>query len=342
MDLSYAYANSRIKAMKSKLLDANTIREMMDVGTIEEVIEILEESPYKKAFVDCSTRYKGLTLVSKALHQDGVEMRRTIMKFLPREALPMYRTDMREWAIRDIKHVVSEKALGREQPAMEEMMLIDKGEAPLLRAMIEANGAEGAIAVLERSKYAPALAPAREEYAKTKDFRVLLDALDRSYYAELAKLAKSTKDLQARTIIELRISFGNTMTILRMKRDGLSDEATSAKLLPGGKAAWERRLLDCKDYASCVAAVRDRHGVDEKIAAKALEGKLSVLEVELDRKRMESILRASRISMLSFGAILGFIYLKNAEVDSIRKIAYGTVFGLKDEMKGMIFAVGGA
>ncbi|VVB68535.1 V-type ATP synthase subunit C [Candidatus Norongarragalina meridionalis] len=340
MDLSYAYANARIKAMKSKLLDANTVREMMDVGTIEEVIEILEESPYKKAFVDCSTRYKGLTLVAKALHQDGVEMRRTIMKFMPQAGVPMYRTDMREWAIRDIKHVVSEKAIGRE-PSLDDLMLIDDAEAPLLRAMIAANGAEGAIAVLERSGYAPAIASAKEEYAKRKDFRVLLDALDRSYYAEIAALAKSTDDVQAKAIIESRIASVNVMTVLRMKRDGLQNEAISANLLPGGNASFERRLMDAKDYAACVAVVREKYGIDEKIAAKALDGKLSALEVELDRRRMGKILKESRISMLSFGAILGFIYLKNTEVDNIRKIAYGTVFGLKDEMREMVFAVGG-
>ena len=341
MDLSYAYANARIKAMKSKLLDANTIREMMDVGTIEEVIEILEESPYKKAFVDCSTKYKGLTLVAKALHQDGVEMRRTIMKFLPQSGLPMYRADMREWAIQDIKHIVSEKATGGE-PTMDELMLIDEAEAPLMRAMIAANGAEGAIAVLERSEYSPAIAPARDEYAKTRDFRVLLDALDRSYYAEISELAKKTDDQQAKAIIGSRIASVNVMTVLRMKRDGLHNEAIAANLLPGGNASFERRLMDAKDYASCIAVVREKYGIDEKVAATALGGKLSALEVELDRKRMEKILKESRISMLSFGAILGFVYLKNAEVDAIRKIAYGTVFGLKEEMKGMIFAVGGS
>ncbi|MBI5635569.1 V-type ATPase subunit, partial [Candidatus Micrarchaeota archaeon] len=57
VDSSFGYANARIKAMKAKLFDVDKMRELSAVKTLPEVIELLEESVYKKEFVDASVKH---------------------------------------------------------------------------------------------------------------------------------------------------------------------------------------------------------------------------------------------------------------------------------------------
>ena len=68
MDLSYCYANARVKGMKSKLFSESKLRELLDVKSIAELVELLEESgSYREAFVSASTKYTGMELIARAL-----------------------------------------------------------------------------------------------------------------------------------------------------------------------------------------------------------------------------------------------------------------------------------
>src|SRR3989338_6307858 len=100
VDLSYGYANARVKGMHSNLLDKDRMREIADVASLNQFIELMEENPnYKKYFVSASTKYSGLELVKRALDDSLAESLQKVFNFVPEKAKPTLLAVMMQWEV---------------------------------------------------------------------------------------------------------------------------------------------------------------------------------------------------------------------------------------------------
>ncbi|MFH0836161.1 MAG: V-type ATPase subunit [Candidatus Micrarchaeota archaeon] len=334
----YGYANARVKALKTKLLDSARTRQLQDLGSVDQLVALLEETNYKQEMVKASADFKGIRLVSEALHANLVASLQSVYSWLPPEGREAYEVVLNEFEVSDLKKVLTSKAENRELNASE---LANVFESKVVAKALAARDLKQSIDVIKNTPgYEKAFS---EEWVKqairSGDYRPLLIALDNNYFKRLAALSVDTDSAQLTSVIDARLDFKNTMLVLRMLRDGLPLAEIEKRLLPSKRKYWVKKLLACKDYADAVELSAKKYGVgEEELKAAVNEKKLSAFEIAVETGMVSRVLRASRLSVMDFGTILGFVYLKSVEVENIRKIAYGIHFGLKDELKKSIIA----
>ena len=103
MDLGYAYANARLKGMKSGLLDENVFRELMQVETMDEITAILEQTRYKQDMVEASKKYSGVQMIDVALHNNLAKTLATVAKVMPPKGKKLFSMFASEWNAYNLK-----------------------------------------------------------------------------------------------------------------------------------------------------------------------------------------------------------------------------------------------
>lgn len=339
VDLGYAYANARVKAMRSKLFDRDRIRELMDVRSLSEVVEMLEESPYKKSFVKASTRYSGLELVKHALDDELKTTFHTVWKFAPSKARPLLALLLKQWEVNNLKKAIAAKALGRNL-SLSDFLLVEGEDAKLLEKVVAQEDLKGIAQALARSEYGPAFAKSFAEYEKSKDFRVLLSCLDEHYFARLSKEVSQGKlDAKTRNFLAKKLEYSQAIAILRMRHSGMRQE-DAKKFLErnsfGKPSSLLRKMVEAETEKDALEILATDKKVDGKavLAAKDLPG----VEVELEKALLIYARKTLSSSVLSLGAVVGYLYLKQEEVHSLRKIAYATQFDIKQEIRQTVLA----
>lgn len=337
MPLKYAYANARIKGMKSHLLSEATVKEMLEVGSISEIIEILEESPaYRDSFVECGAKnLSGMGLVSTALHDNLRETLKKILKFLPKRGREDFRIIVGELEILDLKNILAKKLLGQ---GIDECELVGLGgeNRAFFKKIADAKDVKSALEALKESEqYSEVFSETLlEEYEKTGDYRIFVDALNDYYYGRLASLAEREKDASVAAIINARLDYLNTTMILRAKKNGLNEEETRKHLIPFVTKRVDK-LLKAENLGGCFAVL------EKEIGRIPFDETLVSTEISLEKKFIEKAIREFRLSTLGFAVVLGYYYMKTTEIANIRKIAFATEYGIKKELKEreMVFAV---
>ncbi len=337
-DLSFAYTNARVKAMKSKLFDRDRVRELLDVRTLNEFIELLEESPYKPEFVAASTRFKGVELVKHALDDNLIATFKRIASVVPAAALPLLKLVVQQWEINNIKKIIASKAIGK-QVQLSDLLPADQESTSLLGKLVECDFVEQVVAVLDRTHYAPATHACRKKFSETHDFRVVLAALDSHYYSLLSQAMRTAPDAFTAGFMQDRIDFANALVILRMKKTGVENTEIEKHLVRYGRQRLSRELLSHDSVEKALAAFAGRKRLDSKVLAAAYEKHgLPAVEAELEKALLEKARKTVSRAALSMGVVVAFLHLKQEEVHSLRKIAYATEFDVKDEIRDRVLS----
>ncbi len=337
-DLSFAYANSRVKAMKSKLFDRDRMRELLDSRTLDEFIELLEESPYKSEFVAQSTRLSGFELVKQALDDNLVATLKRIASIIPRHSLALYTLLVRQWEINNVKKIIASKAIGK-PVGMDDLLPAQQESAALLSKLLACGDLAQVVSVLKKTPYAPAIASCEKEFTQNGDFRILTSALDVHYYAALASSLATAGDAFTLRFIRDKLDFANALVILRMKKSGVSSDEIRRHLAPGaGRKLVKQMLAEESVEKSLAAFCRLKHLDAAGLEAALKKGGLSEVEADLDRALLVKARQTVSRAALSMGVIVAFLHLKQEEVHSLRKIAYATQFDVKDEIRERVLS----
>jgi len=339
MDLAYAYANARVKAMHSKLFDRDRMRDIVDVASLAEVIELLEESPYKRSFVYCSTKYEGFELFKRALDDNLAWTMRKLLEISPGKARPLLSKLLKQWEINNLKKIIALKALGKPVAVSDLLPASDESEKFLAKVIAQPD-LDALVKLLKDSEYAGALAKAIPEYGVSGDFRLFQAALDEYYNALLGRASREEKDPLVRQFLTRRIDFLNAMTILRLKKTNVAEARLQEYVVDAGNINIIKKMIET-DADGVIALLRNRLHArvsDEAVAAFKERGQLADIEEELERELVATARKTLARSILSPGALLGYAYLKQEEVHALRKIAYATQFDVKQDIRQKVLA----
>ena len=345
MNLGYAYANARVKGMKSNLLDDAVITELTRVRKINDVIAVLEKTSYKPELVEASKEFEGVSVIDEALHRNLAKSILKVWGILPPSEKTNLEVFTAEWDAENFKKILSKKALDQKVKE-KDLIIVCPAREPLLRQMSAARDAREAAKILAigwgSAKFKAAVNANSAEHKF--DFRKVIREIDKERVRQLNSLS-DINDPLAQKIVRDILEFQAVMLTLRLKKErswkGAEKEqatalgATEFFQYADGRA---RRVRESGDLSDAIKQAAEEYGLKqspEELAAKPL----SAIEIILEKKLVERILRSTRLSVLSFAAIMGYLYLKMAEVGNLRKIAFATSFGLKDEMKDFVYAI---
>jgi V/A-type H+-transporting ATPase subunit C len=336
MDLSYAYANARIKGMKSNLLGENVFRELMQVKTLDEITALLEQTPYKQDLVEASKQYHGVQRIDVALHKNLARTFATVGRILPPSGRKLFAFLNAEWDAQNLKLILSKKALGEEIRAAE---LLGAVKGSFYEKLLKTKNPQEAVELIaikwgsgefgRRMKKLLASQGGRDAGL----FRSAIQEIEREKVKELVLLSQSS-DALTKKIVEQQLAVENAMIVLRLKREGVKNIGKFVLY----KSAFINSLLNAGDFDEALKMTASEFSLTQETVAKARES-LSALEIALERKAVEKTMRLTRLSVLSFATAVGFVFLKNVEVSNLRKIAYANAFDLKQELGEQIFAI---
>jgi len=198
-----------------------------------------------------------------------------------------------------------------------------------------------ALQALSKVGYKAISAKAYSEYSRSKDFRVALRMIGRHYYENVYEFARKEPDHEVRHILQAELDFFNTSTALRLRNAGVGEKEIHKALVKPSAASLAMQISKCADTASAVALMEKSF----KLAgiSKAYADSKNIWEVELmlEQRMFSRILKETRISVLSLGAIFGYIFLKRREIANLRAIALSLQFPSRDAFRKSVYTLKG-
>lgn len=328
MDLGYAFANARVKGMKSALLNANSVRELMQISTIDEMTALLEQTSYKGDLVEASKNYEGVQRIDVALNANLARVTYKVWKMLPPSERKKFELLYAEWDAQDFKTVFSKKAAGLEI-AQNDLLNVFPQRKAVFERLKKAKDLREALSAAASLWNSPHFKIAMQKILSEKelDFRKAIEEVERERVRRLETLSKNS-DSNTKKTVQAILEFQGIMVALRLKKENLPAKEALLFKRPGVK-----KVIHSKSFEHALEEACKHYGV------KDVPASLSKAEIEFEKALSQKILRYSRMSVLSFGTVVGFLFLKQMEVANLRKIAFANYYGLKDEMKELIFAV---
>lgn len=332
ISVEYDYANARIRAMKSRLLERKELEELAAKLDIDSVINQLQETPYREDIDDASVRHSGIACVEYALRRNLGKTFRLILSFVKGEdAQILMRIFLNKWDIQNIKTILRGKNISAAANeileslspagALDDATLVELVKQPDVKAVIDLLATWGI-------EYSRPLTQHFAEYSEKKDLVVLEYALDKFYYENaLEVVAGDSYDEEIiRGMLTTEIDVINIRSILRIIRDKVEPEDAHYYFIRGGKELDTDKLLSLSTTRTIDGVVKQLTGTSYDFLAKVPDEyikleKISAFEKELDTFLLQKALSLFTADPLSIALAIGYLWAKFNEIANIRIIS---------------------
>ena len=356
--LIYGYSNARVRAMRTALLSRRQAEDLLKVHSSAAVAEYLMRTGYRDDFAHMPARITEEERVEIATSRNFARTAQKLLRITPGQGRPTLLAFLGRYDIHNLKAILLARKLNRgneeamgllvpagslTQPELGRMLSAKSPDA--LYEAIRASGfgakflSSASIKRIPRAQIRAALQHTGSEQAWPD---LLIAALD-SFYYEVASAAARASEKDSDILLNLVRSEAdakNAMTIMRMKKGGAGKSAVMKSLVGGGNFTPKQlgKMGGAKDFHD-VAKLASGFFISETGKAEFAsaekrykeDGQLSHFEVVFESSIARRSLRVLRRSMMSIGAIAGFLFLKEEEMNNIRKIVRGKALGLPTE-----------
>ncbi len=342
MSLVYDYANTRVRAMKSYLIDRVFYERLIEMEDLNEIIAALEKTPYKKDIEEGVLRHPGVPGIEEGLRRNIIKTYSKILSLVEGEAKELVKIVLGRWDVHNIKTVLRGKHIGAPTEAVTESF-IPAGELtePFLIEMAKEKDVKGIIDLLATwgVSYAKPLTEHFSEYARTLNLANLELALDRFYYENaLRSLRKESLNVSfVKEVVRREIDFVNIMTLLRLTREKVEAEEIEKFFIEGGKDITKEKFLTLAELKSPEEIVNSlKRTPYYEALKKGLEEYFKSGLVSPIQRRMEELIVRKSIALfkadpLSIALIIAYIWAKFNEVVNLRIIIRGKSVGMPEK-----------
>lgn len=348
--LKYGYSNARVKGMKGLLLKGGLLDEMIRVGTIEGMVELLQRTGYKNDLTTASLSYSGSSLIENAASRNFARSVRKLISFMPKDEKPALTALLTRWDMMNIKTLMRAKRLGKSYEEVKPYLfevggLTENDFKTIMKADEQTTLKElrrtylvSKILLMGTKQKRMNLANALRSMDSFLQMESAMDAYIYLLMDEALSGVGGKEIASIREILRNEIDAKNIMIIERLKRHNASKEKIINSLIQGGsmKQTLIERLIDTKELQSVEALIRPKfHPLD-------LKDKLSLteLEIALEKSIAARKLLSFHRAVLSAGVVIGFLLLKEEEINNLRKISKGKEFKIPEsEVRAMLVVV---
>jgi len=269
--ISYAYAYARAKAIESSLLNQSLIDQLISTPDVQQLVNILMETPYKEYISYYSTKYSGVDLIEMSVNSNLVRISKIALNITPRIGLDALRSYISKWDIANIKIIISSKLLGR-KISETEMFLLSERDLPAgivagqmtsedFKIMIEEQDIDSIIKYLLKFPYGRVLMENVESFKKSGDPGEMLLSLDLFYFRNLLEKIKlfQGNEIPVLHLISSQIDSKNIMTLIRGMDMGIQPPELKKYMIDGGNLKGQRLddLVHASSIGDIVEKVRD-------------------------------------------------------------------------------------
>lgn len=353
--LKYGYSNARVKAMKGLLLKSNFLDEMIKVGSIEAMVELLQRTGYKADLAGASVTYSGSALIETAASRNFSRTVKKLIKITPRSDRKALEALLIRWDLLNLKTLMHAKRIkkgyeevrpylfdigGLGEDDFKRIMKADEGN--LMKELRRTDIGQKMLSIgtgqLNRQmkdKFTNAL----RSLDTFLQMETIIDAYIYLFMDQVLSEVGGKDVSDVRQILQKEIDAKNIMVIERLKKHGTPKEKIVGSLIRGGTMsdALITKFIEAKDLQVVIALARPKfHGLE----LKAEKAGLADLEIAFEKSVTEQKVHAFHRAILSVGVVIGFLLLKEEELNNLRKIAKGKEFNLPEaEVRAMLVVV---
>jgi V/A-type H+/Na+-transporting ATPase subunit C len=351
--MKYGYSNARVRAMKAHLLNKAILEEMVKVGNVEAMAELLQKTDYKGDFAGAAATIsdaKGSRLIEAAGARNFARTVKKLANSAPKGDKKALDSLLMRWDLMNVKTLIQGRRLKRTyeevRPYLFEAGGLKEEDFRRIMKADENNLVRELKATALGRKMVSAGSFGREMEGGRDSLARMEKAIDSYIYIFMdhALAEIGGKEVAGiRRILKREVDAKNLMIIERLKAHGVAREKILTSLIKGGTLgdATLSRLLEVKDLPSAVAIVKPQFPqLELKSEGKGgIEGRggLSELEIALEKSIAAQKVAVFHRSILSAGVVIGFLLLKEEELNNLRKIAKGKEFHMaENEVRQML------
>ena len=125
-----------------------------------------------------------------------------------------------------------------------------------------------------------------------------------------------------------------------MKNAGIAKEKILEELVRAKGGDLATKIANAETIGAAVEFVSDDlKGSQDVLSEFKATGSISDVEIALEKKMFRKILSSTRISVLSLGTVLGFLYLKRREIENLRAIALSLSFPSREKLRRSVYSL---
>lgn len=343
--MRYAYSNTRVKAMESKLIRNEMFGRMLAAREPESIAAMLLQTDYKSDIEKLGGVKAMSALIDFALSKNLGRETSKLISITPEKQRGIITAIAGVWDIGNIKLAIEAASSGKGFDDISRYIVDSKYVGPeVVKEALGAKSVEGMIEKLMlKTPYSDVLKQALNTYKKSHSSVDANGTLERAYYMQLGStITQLVKiDKEAAALIRKRIDMKNILTLMEAKRQNSDFSRVSDHILPNGSIPaqkLEKIFKGAKNVESLAESVKLfnlKGAVAEYAASKSKP--LLLFEIAMLNEIFADALHGVRHSILSFGVIIAFLYLKEIETFTLRILIKGKSYGLTDqEIRGMI------
>jgi len=339
----YAYSTARVKAMESELIAPAMMKNIMQAKDIGSILSLLSQTSYKKELEQFGGIKISSDMIDFALSKNLAMNVSKLITITPMEDKSITRAIIGKWDIYNIELAIEAK---HSKKSFEDIAkyIIDYGpyNANVIKEALGEASVDGLISKLSiNSPYKEILAQALDEFRKSGDALKVNMLIDKLYYQKLGALMPRIRNLspEAATIIKLDIDMRNMLNLIRAKRYALKFNEISEGIIKNGSLGIEelQAIYENAKNEEDVAKNAKVFDLSNEVEIYKKERRLFVFEIGMRNQILSKGIRMLSHTLLSFGTILAYAYIKDIEVLTLRIIIKSKQYALpQDEVSRMI------
>lgn len=351
--LKYGYSNARVRAMKGLLIREQDLEEMIRLNSVPAMLEILRRTPYKQD-VESAIGYSSSNAVEIAAAKNFSRVVARMLSFAPKDDLPAIRALLKKWDLLNIKEIIHAKHAGlspeRILPYLfsvgglseDELNKLVRAEGDELFAELKKTAIGKEMLSIGTAAFSKHMRDVFNNALKNMNsflqVESILDAYTYMFMDSGLSSIRSKEVNGIRLLLKKEIDAKNLMIIERLKAHNFQKNEIEKYLIKGGtlKPSVIEKLCESKDRQPILAVIKSKfHGIE-------LSDDYSLPQLEIALEKQLAIEKHALFgkSMLSIGVIMGFLLIKEEEMNNLRKIAKAKEFGIsEDEVRKMLVVV---
>jgi V/A-type H+-transporting ATPase subunit C len=333
--MSNFYRTTRARVKKGYLLPRETFQGLIEQKTIEDAIEILKSTDYKKEILELQQPYKIINIEQALIKNMLRHFYELITSSVYSEILLAY---FNKYIIRNLKIVLKGKALNRKYDELYNSIILDAeaylGRRDIIIKTLEAPSLEEAIQLLSRYSFGKEINLAYNAFKESNNLAAFDIILDKSWINMLidAHNRANIRDREdTKDLVGFDVDSYNVLALLRAKYIGLSS-AIQRDIVAKKSFYIEQDVLSniiiTESIEACIQLLRNTYY--RNIITEEIKGKEDLEKLEENFKKL--IYRTSESKFvknpLSLGEVLAYIKLKEFEIHNIVTILFGIENGI--------------
>lgn len=351
--LKYGYSNARVCGMRGLLIRDQELEEMLRVKSVAAMIELLRRTSYKQD-LDSTGSYSGSEAVEIAAARNFSRVAKKILSLTPKDDIPAVCALLKKWDLLNVKMIVHAKAAGvkaeKVMPYLfaagslgeRDLEQLARADGDDLFAALKKTAIGKEMVSLSSTAFSRHMREVFNNALKNMNAFLQVESILDAYaylFMDQGLTAVGGKEIaNIRRVLKKEIDAKNLMIIERLKARGFSGAEIEKYLIKGGtltKGTIEK-IIEAKEKQKVFTIIKQRFSGIE------LEDDydLPQLEIALEKALAREKHGIFRRSMLSIGVIMGFLLVKEEEINNLRKIAKAKETGIpEDEVRKMLVTI---